>query len=128
MNINENVKNEKKIVTNIHKLTNFRPKPSLTYVIIPYVIQFDKLFYPVVPYENYLICIVMNINVNLKNDGKIIRKWPGSRTQGIIKPTSHPLIDAKLFIGTTAKQKILFSNINPNRICEIAWFPWQPKI
>ena len=52
MNINENVKKKKKIVTNIHKLTNFRPKPSLMYVIISYVIQFDKLFYPVVLYEN----------------------------------------------------------------------------
>ena len=64
----------KKIVTSIHKLTNFRPKPSLMYVVIPYVIHFDKSFYPVVPYENYLICIVMNIHVNLKNDGKIVGK------------------------------------------------------
>ena len=40
------------------------------YVIIAYVIQFDKLFYPVVLYENYLNCIVMNIHVNLKKMGK----------------------------------------------------------
>ena len=60
------------------------------YVIISYMIQFDKLFYPVVLYKNYFISIVMNIHVNLKNDGKIIGKRPGSRTQGIIKPTSHP--------------------------------------
>ena len=64
----------REIVTNIHKLTNFRPKPSLMYVIISYVIQFDKLFYPVILNENYLICIVMNIHENLKNDGKIIGK------------------------------------------------------
>ena len=74
MNINENVNKLGKIVTNIHKLTNFLPKPSLMYVNISYVILFDKLFYPVVLYENYLICIVMNIHVNLKNDGKIIGK------------------------------------------------------
>ena len=74
MNINENVKKGEEIVTNIHKLTKFRPKPSLMYVIKSYVIQFNKLFYPVVLYENYLICIVKNIHVNLKNDGKIIGK------------------------------------------------------
>ena len=51
MNINENVNKLGKIVRNIHKLTNFRPKPSLMYVIISYVIQFDKLLYPVVLYE-----------------------------------------------------------------------------
>ena len=44
------------------------------FVILSHVIQFDKLFYPVVLYEDYLICIVMNIHVNLKNDGKIIGK------------------------------------------------------
>ena len=65
MNINENVKKWGKIVTNIHELTNFRPKPLLMYVIISYVMHFDKLFYPVVLYENYLICIVMNIHENL---------------------------------------------------------------
>ena len=70
MNINENVKKLGKIVTNIHKLTNYHPKPELMYVIISYVIQFDRLCYPVVLYENYLICIVRNIHVNLKNDGK----------------------------------------------------------
>ena len=74
MHINENVKKCGKIVTNIHKLTHFRPKPSWMYVIISYMIQFDKLFYPVVLYKNYLISIVMNIHVNLKNDGKIIGK------------------------------------------------------
>ena len=34
MNINENVKKLGKIVTNIHKLTNYHPKPELMYVII----------------------------------------------------------------------------------------------
>ena len=31
------------------------------------VIRFDQSFHPVVLYENYLICIFMNINENLKN-------------------------------------------------------------
>ena len=74
MNINEKFNKLGKIVTYIHKLTNSRPKQSLMYDIISYVIQFDKLFYPVVLYENYLICIVLNMHVNLKNDGKIIGK------------------------------------------------------
>ena len=30
------------------------------------VIHYDKFFYPVVQYENFLICIFMNINENLK--------------------------------------------------------------
>ena len=72
ININENVKEWGKIVTNIQKLTNFRPKSLLMYVIISHVKQFDKLFYPVVLYENFLICIVMNIHENFKNGGKII--------------------------------------------------------
>ena len=38
------------------------------------VIQYYKSFYPVVLYENYLICIFINIYENLKNVGKIIDK------------------------------------------------------
>ena len=37
-------------------------KPPLLPFFISSVIQFDKLFHPVVLYENYLICIFMNIN------------------------------------------------------------------
>ena len=36
-------------------------KPPLLPVFISWVIQFDKFFHPVVLYENYLICIFMNI-------------------------------------------------------------------
>ena len=41
-------------------------KPSLLLFFIPSVIQFDKFIHPVVLYENYLICIFMNINEILK--------------------------------------------------------------
>ena len=34
--------------------------------LVSSVIQFDKFFHPVVLYENYLICIFMNINEILK--------------------------------------------------------------
>ena len=47
-------------------------KPPLLPAFIPSVIQFEKFFHPVVLYENYLICIFMNINENLKNKGKSI--------------------------------------------------------
>ena len=36
------------------------------------VIQFDKFFHLMALYENYLICIFMNINENFKNKGKPI--------------------------------------------------------
>ena len=41
-------------------------KPPLLPFFISSVIQFDKFFHPVVLYENYFICIFMNINVILK--------------------------------------------------------------
>ena len=58
----------------IHKLTDFNQKPSLLHVIISSGIRFDKFFYPVVIYANYLICINMNIYANLKNNRKVIEK------------------------------------------------------
>ena len=42
-------------------------KPPLLPVFISSVIQFDKFFHPVVLYENYLICIFMNINERFCN-------------------------------------------------------------
>ena len=53
-NINENISAQNII------------KPPLLPVFISSVIQFDKLFHPVVLYEKYLICIFMNINEILK--------------------------------------------------------------
>ena len=41
-------------------------KLPLLPVFISSVIQFDKFFHPVVLYENYLICIFMNIYEILK--------------------------------------------------------------
>ena len=52
-------------------------KPPLLPVLILSVIQFDKFFHPVVVYENYLICIFININENFSNERKIPRKIKG---------------------------------------------------
>ena len=41
------------------------------------LIQFDQPFYPVILYENYLICIVMNINKT-----SIIAYWLRSKREG----------------------------------------------
>ena len=57
-----------------HEVTDFNAKLSLLHVIISSVIGFDKFFYPVAMYANYLICIFMNFYANLKKDGKIIEK------------------------------------------------------
>ena len=38
--------------------------------ILP-VIRFDKSFYPVVLYEHYLICVLININENVKCEWEI---------------------------------------------------------
>ena len=45
-------------------------KPPLLPVFISPEIQFDKFFHPVVIYENYHICIFMNINENFRNERK----------------------------------------------------------
>ena len=52
-------------------------KPPLLPVFISSVIQFDMFFYPVVLYENYLICIFMIINENFCNERKNLRKIKG---------------------------------------------------
>ena len=41
------------------------------------LIQFDQPFHPVILYENYLICIVMNINKTSK-----IAYWLSSKREG----------------------------------------------
>ena len=75
MNINENLKNEVRIRLKHHK-NRFQPKsiitPPLLQVLMSEVIQFDKSFQPVVLYANYPICILMNINQNLKMREKTI--------------------------------------------------------
>ena len=59
------VKHKKNTINIILKPQNII-KPPLLPVFISSVIQFDKFFHPVVQYENYVICIFMNINENLK--------------------------------------------------------------
>ena len=62
MNINENLKNEVKMLKKQLKLP---------------LIQFDQPFHPVILYENYLIRIVMNINKTSK-----IAYWLCSKREG----------------------------------------------
>ena len=40
------------------------------------MIQFDSVFHPVVQYENYFVCVFMNINENLvmSNERNILEK------------------------------------------------------
>ena len=58
---------------NIFQHKNITKTPLLP-VFISSVIQFDKFFHPVVLDEYYLICIFMNINEILKNEGKNMGK------------------------------------------------------
>ena len=71
MNINENLHKWSKIIKKKKKMNIFQHKniikPPLLPVFIYSVIQFDKFFHPVVLYENYLICIFMNINEKFCN-------------------------------------------------------------
>ena len=52
-------------------------KPPLLPFSISSVNHFDKFFHPVVLYENYLICIFMNIKENFCNERKNLRKIKG---------------------------------------------------
>ena len=53
----------------------------------------DKYFHPVVLYENYLICIFMNINENLKMRKK---HWM-NQNKTYIERLGHFLMDVYLF-------------------------------
>ena len=61
---------------NIFQHKNIIKTPLLS-VFISSVIQFDKFFHTVVLYENYLICIFMNINENFCIERKNLRKIKG---------------------------------------------------
>ena len=77
MNINENLQKWSKIIKNNineHNSAQSIIKPPMLPVFISSVIQFDKFFHPVVLYENYLICIFMNINEILKMREKTMGK------------------------------------------------------
>ena len=71
MNINENLQKWSKIIkNNINEHISAQKHHQTTIVasfFISSVIQFDKFFHPVVLYENYLICIFMNINEKFCN-------------------------------------------------------------
>ena len=69
MNINENLKTIRDNIKNtINKLISAPNNHQLTIVecFIALEIEFDKPFYLMVLDNNYLICIFMNINENLK--------------------------------------------------------------
>ena len=54
----------------IHTRSNFRPKLSLRQFVVESVISYDEFIDDLVLYENYLICILMNINKTAKTCGK----------------------------------------------------------
>ena len=69
MNINENLQKWSKIIKNNINEHISAQKPHQTTIVanlISSVIQFDKFFHTLVLYENYFICIFMNINEVLK--------------------------------------------------------------
>ena len=69
MKSSKNKENHKK--NTINKLISAPNNHQHTIVeyFIASVIQFDNPFYLMVLFNNYLICIFMNINENLKNKG-----------------------------------------------------------
>ena len=64
MNINENLKNEVKSQKHKHISASKYHQTTSFANFLSSVIQFDKFFHTVVLYENYLICIFMNIKVS----------------------------------------------------------------
>ena len=90
MNINENVTNEVNMI--IYRL---QPKTIITSPLLyglyhhwyTPVIQFEQSFQPMVLYENYLLCIFMNVDENFKNWGRIplVKLVPG--VTGVFGPT-----------------------------------------
>ena len=67
------VKSQKKNI-NEHISAQKHQKTTIVAIFISLVIQFDKSFLPVVLYENYLICIFMNINEKFVMKAKILEK------------------------------------------------------
>ena len=77
MNINENLQKWSKIIKNNineHISAQKHHQTIIVAIFISSVIQFDKFFHPVVLYDNYLICIFMNINEILKMREKAMGK------------------------------------------------------
>ena len=71
MNINKNFKNKGKIIKkNTHHNASNHHQTTIVACFKSSVIQFDNVFHLMVLYENYLICIFMNINEYLKRRAK----------------------------------------------------------
>ena len=129
MNINENLKKIREIIKNtINKLISAQNNHQLTIVecFIASEIQFDKPFYLMVLFNNYLICIFMNINENLKKIREIIKN---TINKLISAPNHHQTTIVECFIASEIQFDIpfhlmvlynkylicIFMNINENK-------------
>ena len=86
MNINQNLKNKWKIIKNVINkliLASNHHQTTIVACFISPVMQFDKVCYIMVLYENYLICIFVNINEYLKRRAKSLVKLV---PHGVIRP------------------------------------------
>ena len=78
-------------------------------------------------YENYEICILMNINENLNNERKPFGKLKTEGSKTYFVPLRQFLTDEKLFNGTTKMQSCIVLK-NSFGLHEITWFQFQPII
>ena len=76
------MENHKNVINKLILASNYT-RPPLLHVFISSVMQFDKVFYLMVLYENYLICIFVNINEYLKRRAKSFVKLV---PHGVIRP------------------------------------------
>ena len=88
MNIYENMRNKRKMVEKIRRVRTRLPKCQLLTILdyqTYYQIKVETLhFNPIVCNTNYLICIFMNINSNIRNKRKNVRKFKGVYVQHIL--------------------------------------------
>ena len=80
MNIYENMRNKRKMVEKIRRVYTTLRKCQLTFLDYQtcYQIKVETLhFNLVVLYTNYLICISMNINANIRNNRKMLESLKG---------------------------------------------------
>ena len=81
MNIYENMRDKRKMVEQIRRVRTKLPKCQLLTIInyqTCYQIKVETLhFNPIVLYTNYLICIFININENIRNKRKMLENLKG---------------------------------------------------
>ena len=81
MNIYENMRNKRKMIEKIRRVCTILPKCKLLTLLdyhTCYQIKVETLhFNPIVGFTNYLICIFMNINENIRNKRKMLEKLKG---------------------------------------------------